>query len=130
MRVEDGELYVGTAHLPLEFVGEVEVFGAKDKRRILGPRLDPAAHVLHRGWVGPIVRVRVTDPDGPDPRTGCSAPATRNGSRSCCAARAPTPRATTTRRNDVKGLSPVGDRPPFVSRPACRAGQAQSRQIG
>lgn len=65
--VEDGELHVGDAHLPLEFVGEVEVFEAKDKRRVLGPHLDPAAFMLHRGWVGPLLRVQVTDPADPTP---------------------------------------------------------------
>ena len=67
VRIEDGELYVGTAHLPLAHVGTVEVFGAKEKRKVLGPRLDPAAFVLHRGWVGPTVRVEVTDPGDPTP---------------------------------------------------------------
>jgi len=67
VRIEGGELHVGTAHLPLEFVGEVQVIGAKDKRKVLGPHLDPAAHVLHRGWVGPVVRARVTDPADPHP---------------------------------------------------------------
>lgn len=67
VRVEGGELYVGTAHLPLEHVGEVEVFDAKDKRKVLGPHLDPSAFVLHRSWVRPIVRVQVTDPQDPTP---------------------------------------------------------------
>ncbi|MPZ86120.1 MAG: DUF3093 family protein [Actinophytocola sp.] len=67
VRVQDGELWVGNAHLPLRYVGEVQVVPAKDKRRVLGPHLDPAAHVLHRGWVGPVVRVRQTDPEDPTP---------------------------------------------------------------
>jgi hypothetical protein len=67
VRIEDGELYVGTAHVALEHLGEVQVVGAKDKRKILGPRLDPAAYVLHRGWVGPLGRVRLTDPNDPTP---------------------------------------------------------------
>lgn len=67
VRVEDGELYVGAAHLPLAHVGTVEVFGTKEKRKVLGPRLDPTAYVLHRGWVGPTVRVEVTDPEDPTP---------------------------------------------------------------
>jgi hypothetical protein len=67
VRVEDGELKVGQAHLPLEHVGTVEVFAAKDKRKVLGPRLDPTAYILHRGWVGPVVRVEVTDPQDPTP---------------------------------------------------------------
>ncbi|MBM7776302.1 hypothetical protein JOD54_006506 [Actinokineospora baliensis] len=74
--VVDGELWVADAHLPLEFAGEVEVFGADPgqwggqaaaKRKVLGPNLDPAAFLLHRGWVRPLVRVQVTDPDDPTP---------------------------------------------------------------
>jgi hypothetical protein len=43
------------------------VFGAKEKRKVLGPRLNPTAYVLHRGWVGPTLRVEVTDPADPTP---------------------------------------------------------------
>jgi hypothetical protein len=67
VRVQDGELWVGKAHLPLRFVGEVQVVSAKDKRRVLGPHLDPAAYLLHRGWIGPVVRLRQTDPEDPTP---------------------------------------------------------------
>jgi hypothetical protein len=67
VRIENGELYVGDAHLPLEHVGSVEVFSAKETRKVLGPRLDPTAYVLHRGWVGPTVRVEVKDPEDPTP---------------------------------------------------------------
>lgn len=67
VRVENGELHVGPAHLPLEYVGEVEVFDAKDKRKVLGPHMDPSAFVLHRNWVRPLVRVQVTDPQDPTP---------------------------------------------------------------
>jgi DUF3093 family protein len=65
--VRDGELRVGDAHLPLRFVGEVEVVDAKHKRAVLGPQLDPAAFVVHRGWVGPVLRVQLTDPADPTP---------------------------------------------------------------
>lgn len=67
VRIEGDELYVGTAHLPLAHVGNVEAFAAKDKRKVLGPQLTPTAFVLHRGWVGPILRVEVTDPQDPTP---------------------------------------------------------------
>jgi hypothetical protein len=33
----------------------------------LGPELDPAAHLVHRAWVGPVVRIEVTDPDDDTP---------------------------------------------------------------
>jgi Protein of unknown function (DUF3093) len=67
VEVSGGELWVGQAHLPLEYVGEVQVVDVKAKRKVLGPHLDPAAHVLHRGWVGPVVRLRQTDPEDPTP---------------------------------------------------------------
>lgn len=63
----EDELQVGEAHLPLRFVGSVEIIGAKEKRKALGPHLDPAAYLLHRGWVGPMLRVRLTDPEDPTP---------------------------------------------------------------
>jgi hypothetical protein len=65
--VGNGELWVGKAHLPAQFVGKVEVIAPEDKRRTLGRELDPAAFVLHRGWIGPLVRVHLADPTDPTP---------------------------------------------------------------
>ncbi|OLR94939.1 DUF3093 domain-containing protein [Actinokineospora bangkokensis] len=65
--VRDGKLLVADANLPLEHVGEVVVVAKEHKRRVLGPHLDPAAHVVHRGWVGPLVRVVVEDPEDSTP---------------------------------------------------------------
>ena len=65
--VTGDELWVGKAHLPLKFVGAVEVISKEHKRKTLGPELDPAAFVMHRGWVGPLLRVHLTDPDDPTP---------------------------------------------------------------
>ena len=67
VEVSGGELRVGEAHVPLELLGEVEVFDAKAKRRAMGPDLDPMAFVAHRGWVGPMVRVELEDPRDPTP---------------------------------------------------------------
>ena len=67
VKVVDGELWVGDAHVPLSFVDEVEVISAKAKRKALGPDLDPAAFVSHRGWVGPVLRVYLNDPADPTP---------------------------------------------------------------
>jgi hypothetical protein len=64
---DEPELWLGDAHLPLRYAGEVEVFDRHHKRKALGPQADPAAFVVHRGWVGPVVRVRVTDPGDPTP---------------------------------------------------------------
>ncbi|HEV2779118.1 MAG TPA: DUF3093 domain-containing protein [Actinophytocola sp.] len=67
IEVRDGELRVGEAHVPLRFVGAVDVVDARHKRAVLGPQLDPAAFVVHRGWVGPVLRVQLTDPADPTP---------------------------------------------------------------
>jgi hypothetical protein len=64
---DEPELWVGDAHLPLRYVGEVEVIDKRHKRRALGRDADPAAFVLHRGWVGPVLRIRLTDPEDPTP---------------------------------------------------------------
>lgn len=65
----DGEtqLHVGNAHLPARYIGDVEVIAQPDKRVALGPGLDPAAFVVHRGWIGPLVRVEVVDEQDPTP---------------------------------------------------------------
>lgn len=67
VRMEGGELRVGDASLPVRHVGRVEIVPKADKQVALGPDLDPSAFLLHRGWVGPVVRVEVTDPDDPTP---------------------------------------------------------------
>lgn len=67
VEVADGELRVGDAHIPVGLLGEVEVFTARTKRQAMGPNLDPAAYVAHRGWIGPMVRIRVNDPEDPTP---------------------------------------------------------------
>lgn len=67
VRVADGELQVGSARLPLRYVGRVEIVPKDRKQMALGPELDPAAFLMLRAWVGPVVRVEVTDPDDPTP---------------------------------------------------------------
>lgn len=67
VEITDDELLVGKARLPLKFVGGVDVVAKENKRKALGPELDPAAFVVHRGWVGPVVRVHLSDPEDPTP---------------------------------------------------------------
>lgn len=67
VRVADGELRVGRAALPLRHIGRVEVVSKAGKQVALGPQLDPAAFLMHRAWVGPVVRVELIDPDDPTP---------------------------------------------------------------
>ncbi len=60
VRVGGGHLQVGDATLPLDRIGRVEVVAKADKQAALGPELDPAAYLMHRAWIGPVVRVEVT----------------------------------------------------------------------
>jgi hypothetical protein len=69
VRVANGALTVGDESVPLERVGRVEVVAAADKQVALGPELDPTAFLMHRPWIGTVVRVEVLEdpaaPDGP-----------------------------------------------------------------
>jgi hypothetical protein len=60
-------LRVGSARLPVSLVGTAELVAAADKRQVLGPAFDPAAYLLHRPWVGPMVRISIEDADDPTP---------------------------------------------------------------
>lgn len=67
IEVADGELRAGRASIPLEHVGSVTAFAREDARAERGPRLDARAWLLIRGWVDPVARVEITDPDDPTP---------------------------------------------------------------
>ena len=65
--VRDGKLISNGRTLPLSVVGVTDIVAKADKQQALGPDLDPTAYVLHRGWVGPLVRVEITDQDSDEP---------------------------------------------------------------
>ncbi|MBC8092001.1 MAG: DUF3093 domain-containing protein [Pseudonocardia sp.] len=66
--VRDGVLRAGDAALAVAHVGRVDVIEGRDAKQVaLGPDLDPTAFLLHRAWVGPVVRLENTDPDDPTP---------------------------------------------------------------
>lgn len=67
IRVSGGELQVGPARIALCHLGRVQLIPPAGKRRALGPDLDPAAFVVHRAWIGPLLRVELTDPQDPTP---------------------------------------------------------------
>ena len=60
-------LRVGPASLPGRFIAGATSVTAADKQSLLGPELNPSAFVLHRPWVGPAVRVELSDPEDPTP---------------------------------------------------------------
>ncbi|MGO9929218.1 MAG: DUF3093 domain-containing protein [Mycobacterium sp.] len=71
IRVTDGdngvELWAGEAHLPVKVIARSAEIARSAKSAALGRQLDPAAYVLHRAWVGPMVLVVLDDPDDPTP---------------------------------------------------------------
>jgi hypothetical protein len=61
------ELWAGEAHLPVTVIARSAEIARSAKSAALGRQLDPAAYVLHRAWVGPMVLVVLDDPDDPTP---------------------------------------------------------------
>jgi hypothetical protein len=69
LRNEAGEteLWVGAAHLPASVIARSAEVPRSAKSAALGRQLDPAAYVVHRAWVGPMVLVVLDDDDDPTP---------------------------------------------------------------
>jgi hypothetical protein len=60
-------LWAGPAHLPAGVISRSAEIPSSAKSAALGRQLDPAAYVLHRAWVGPLVLLVLDDPDDPTP---------------------------------------------------------------
>lgn len=67
VRVADGELWAGRAHVPVGLLGEPVAADGEEARLERGPRLDARAYLCIRGWVRPVVRVPLRDPADPTP---------------------------------------------------------------
>ena len=65
--ITEEALRVGRARIERRFVGEAEAFRGDDVRRVRGPELDGRAFMNFRASVGPVVRIRITDPVDPTP---------------------------------------------------------------
>ena len=63
----DPELWVGDAHLPVSVIARSAAVPRTAKSAALGRQLDPAAYVVHKAWVGPMVLVVLDDPEDPTP---------------------------------------------------------------
>jgi Protein of unknown function (DUF3093) len=66
---QDGqiELWAWQAHLPVNVITRIAEIPRSAKSAALGRQLDPAAYVLHRAWIGPMLLVVLDDPDDPTP---------------------------------------------------------------
>jgi hypothetical protein len=67
VRVTDGELHAGDAHIPATLLRAPRALDADATRHALGPGFDARAHVVLRGWVRTAVVVEVADPADPTP---------------------------------------------------------------
>jgi hypothetical protein len=63
----DTELWVADAHLPVSVVSKSAEVPKTAKSAALGRQLDPAAYVVHRAWVGPMILLVLDDPEDPTP---------------------------------------------------------------
>ncbi len=61
------ELWVGGAHLPVSVIARSAEVPRTAKSAALGRQLDPAAYVVHKAWVGPMVLLVLDDPEDPTP---------------------------------------------------------------
>lgn len=61
------ELWVGPAHIPTNVISRSAEVPRSAKSAAMGRQLDPAAYVVHRAWVGPLILVVLDDPDDPTP---------------------------------------------------------------
>lgn len=67
IEVTDSHLVAGRARLPVRFIGEVAAYSGDDATLQRGQKLDARAWLMIRGWVDPIVKVDLTDPEDPTP---------------------------------------------------------------
>lgn len=67
IEVEDAHLRCGRARVPLSLVRGAAAFRGDEAVAERGVRLDARAWLLLRGWIGPVVRIELDDPDDPTP---------------------------------------------------------------
>lgn len=65
--LSDSELRVGPAHIDRAHIGSVSAYSGSHASNARGPGLDARAWLYLRGWINPVVRVDITDPDDPTP---------------------------------------------------------------
>ncbi|MDT0164353.1 DUF3093 domain-containing protein [Actinotalea sp. AC32] len=67
VRVAEGVLRAGRAHIPVGLLGVPAVLDRDGVRQALGPGSDARAYACFRSWVAGAVEVPVTDPADPTP---------------------------------------------------------------
>lgn len=67
VRLADGVLHVGRAHIAVEHLGRVEALDSTEMRLAAGRDADPRAYLVLRPYLKRGVKVEVTDPTDPTP---------------------------------------------------------------
>lgn len=67
IEIKDGELRVGKAHIPLRYLGDVEIIEKKDFSFQRTRGADPATYFATTFWVSEGVKVKVNDERDPTP---------------------------------------------------------------
>jgi len=67
VRLADGVLHVGRAHIAVEHLGRAQALGTEEMRLAAGRDADPRAYLLLRPYLKRGVKVEVTDPSDPTP---------------------------------------------------------------
>jgi hypothetical protein len=62
VRVQDGKLIAGKDELPVTTITTIQPLDREAARLRLGPQADPAAKTVIRGWIGPAVMLRLSNP--------------------------------------------------------------------
>jgi len=62
VRVADGKLIAGKDELPVTTITSIQALDRETSRLRLGPQADPAAKSVIRGWIGPTVMLRLSNP--------------------------------------------------------------------
>ena len=60
-------LTVGRATIERRYIGVVEAFRGKDATAQRGTKLNGLAYLCIRGWIDPVVRIKITDPSDRTP---------------------------------------------------------------
>jgi hypothetical protein len=63
VQLADGVLRAGKAELPVTQITTITALDRAETKLRLGPRADPAAYTVVRGWVGSSVMVGLANPD-------------------------------------------------------------------
>jgi hypothetical protein len=67
VEVGGGEFRAGRARIPVGLVSATEGFTGSEAALERGRRLDARAYLCIRGWIGPVVKTTIADPQDPTP---------------------------------------------------------------